>query len=75
MNTLTEETLKAAFHAMAESMRANLRKGYTFTAEEEVEHLEALAAVIEDEWYMGRISSYKELVEEATEYRTSLGGI
>lgn len=72
MNTLVpQETLKAAFHALAESMWSSLRSGYLNTAESHAENLAVLAAAIDDDWYAGRAPIYRETVQEAREVERS----
>ena len=61
---LSQETLKASFHALSEAMWSDVRQGYISTAQYRLEHLTALADMIEDDWFSGRIPSYEETLEE-----------
>ena len=60
---VTQTTLKAAFHSLAQHMWEDVKQGRQYTAAERLEHLEALAGAIDDPWFMARIPSYKETLE------------
>ena len=66
MNTaeITQNTLKASFLAIVQAFCTDLLDGRLSTAQYRLKHVEELAGYIDDEWYRGKVPTYRARLQE-----------